>query len=83
MIKNALTLIRMVEIEEPVENEEQLLLKPLEKLSPQQKAILILADVEEKKIREIADILKLPIGTIKSNLHRARDIVKRELMQNG
>lgn len=59
------------------------LLKPLEKLNPQQRTILLLADVEERKLDEIAKIMGLPIGTVKSNLHRAREIIKKELEKNG
>ena len=59
------------------------LLKPLEKLNPQQRTILLLADVEEKKLEEIAQLLGLPLGTVKSNLHRAREIVKKEVKKNG
>jgi RNA polymerase sigma-70 factor (ECF subfamily) len=59
------------------------LLKPLEKLNPQQRTILLLADVEEKKLEEIAQTLNLPLGTVKSNLHRAREIIKKEVKKNG
>jgi len=59
------------------------IMKPLEKLNPRQKMILLLSDVEEKKLNEIAEIMKLPAGTVKSNLHRAREIVKKEVMKNG
>jgi len=55
--------------------------KPLEKLNPQQRIILVLSDIEEKKLDEIAEILNLPVGTVKSNLHRGREIVKKELVK--
>ncbi|MFA6430848.1 MAG: sigma-70 family RNA polymerase sigma factor [Candidatus Margulisiibacteriota bacterium] len=58
-------------------------LKPLEKLNPQQRMILILAEVEEKKLEEIAETMKIPVGTVKSNLHRAREIIKKEVNKNG
>ena len=57
--------------------------KPLQQLNPQQRMILILADVEERQIGEIADTLNLPIGTVKSNLFRAREIIKKEVMKIG
>src|SRR3989339_81957 len=53
--------------------------KPLEKLNPQQRMILLLAEVEEKKMDEIAEIMKLPVGTVKSNLFRAKEIIKKEV----
>jgi len=45
--------------------------------------IILLADVEEKKLDEISEIMNIPIGTVKSNLHRAREIVKKEVSENG
>jgi RNA polymerase sigma-70 factor, ECF subfamily len=59
------------------------LLKPLEKLNPRQRTILLLADVEEKKLEEIAVLLNVPVGTVKSNLSRAREIMKKELKKDG
>ena len=59
------------------------LLKPLERLNPQQRMILLLSDVEEKELAEIAGMLNIPIGTVKSNLHRAREIIQKEVMKNG
>ena len=62
---------------------EELMLAPLLKLNAQQKIILLLAEVEEKKLDEIAELLSLPLGTVKSTLHRAREIVKKEVEKNG
>lgn len=65
-----------------LESSEELL-KPLEKLNPRQKMVVVLADIEEKSLAEISAILRLPVGTVKSNLFRGREIVKKELMRNG
>ncbi|MFA6548319.1 MAG: RNA polymerase sigma factor [Candidatus Margulisiibacteriota bacterium] len=70
------------EAEEPVEFNDAVW-KPLEKLNPQQRMILLLSDVEERKLEEIGTLLKLPLGTVKSTLHRAREIIKKEVMKNG
>lgn len=32
---------------------------------------------------ETTCVLKLPVGTVKSRMHRARKLLKRELCQNG
>ena len=56
---------------------------PLKKLNPQQRMILVLAEVEEKKLEEISRLLGLPIGTVKSNLHRAKKIIRKELGDHG
>ena len=40
---------------------------------------LILRDLQDFSYREIAQLLKKPIGTIKTNIHRARKIIKEKL----
>jgi len=44
--------------------------------------ILVLRDLEDKSYEEIAEILDLPIGTVRSRLHRARARV-RKLLEGG
>jgi len=52
--------------------EEQRIQEALNRLSPDHRAVLILKDLEEQKYETIAEILAVPIGTIRSRLHRAR-----------
>lgn len=44
----------------------------LDALDPPQRAILVLAVLEERTYEEIAGILEIPMGTVMSRLHRAR-----------
>ncbi len=44
----------------------------LRELTPDQRAVVLLADVEERSYQEIADIMACSIGTVRSRLHRAR-----------
>lgn len=82
-LKDVFALFRSEEAVEDAEpHTDAVLWKPLEKLNPRQRMILLLADVEEQKLEEIAAMLKIPIGTVKSNLHRAREIVKKEVMKD-
>ncbi len=74
--------LRLVEVSEPKDAPDQGIWKPLDKLNPRQKMILLLVEVEEKSLEETAKIMDVPIGTIKSNLHRAKEIVRKELKQN-
>jgi len=44
----------------------------LQKLSPELRETVILRDLEELEYREIAQILNVPEGTVKSRLNRGR-----------
>lgn len=52
--------------------EEQRLQKALGMLSAEHRMVLILKDIEGLKYEEIAGVLRVPIGTVRSRLHRAR-----------
>ena len=54
----------------------------LNRMSPEHRAVLILKDMEGQKYEVIAEILQVPIGTIRSRLHRAR-IELREILQRS
>ena len=60
---------------------ERILEQALGQLDDSQRAILLLRDVEDLPYEEIADILALPKGTVKSRLHRARAELARVLSQ--
>ncbi|MGA2914556.1 MAG: sigma-70 family RNA polymerase sigma factor [Sedimentisphaerales bacterium] len=50
----------------------ELILKALEKLEPQQRAVIVLRDIEQMNYNEIAETLKIEIGTVKSRIARGR-----------
>lgn len=52
--------------------EEQLLHAALARLSSEHRDVLVMKDIDGLRYEEIADLLKVPIGTIRSRLHRAR-----------
>jgi RNA polymerase sigma-70 factor (ECF subfamily) len=52
----------------------------LARLSPEHRTVLILKDMEGQKYEAMAEILRVPIGTIRSRLHRARAEL-RELLE--
>lgn len=56
---------------ERTEDERQLH-DAIARLSAEHRDVLVLKDIEGMKYEEIADILGVPIGTIRSRLHRAR-----------
>lgn len=53
----------------------------LDALSPEQRLLVQLADVEQVSYREIAEIMNKPIGTIRSRLHRAHKTMRENLLR--
>jgi RNA polymerase sigma-70 factor (ECF subfamily) len=51
----------------------------LARLAPEQRQVVLLADIEEYSYLEIAEIMGCSIGTIRSRLHRARTVLRRLL----
>ena len=55
----------------------------LSKLSPEYRQVLILKEMEDFKYEEIATLVKIPVGTVRSRIHRGRaelkDILERLL----
>lgn len=56
------------------------LMEALDKMSEEHRAILVLREMEDMDYSEISEILELPIGTVRSRLHRAR-IQLRDLLE--
>jgi RNA polymerase sigma-70 factor (ECF subfamily) len=54
-----------------VEREQQIR-EALAALSPEHRAVVVLKDLEDHRYEEIAEILNIPVGTVRSRLHRAR-----------
>ena len=54
----------------------------LQKLSPELRETVILRDLEEMEYKEIAQILKVPEGTVKSRLNRGRAELARLLRKH-
>jgi RNA polymerase sigma factor (sigma-70 family) len=54
----------------------------LDKLPPILKTIIFLYHQEELSYEEIAETTKLPMGTVKSYLHRGRNLLKQNLLKN-
>jgi RNA polymerase sigma-70 factor (ECF subfamily) len=51
----------------------------LNKLEPEDAAIILLRDLQDIPYEELARVLNIPIGTVKSRLHRARQALRTQL----
>lgn len=52
----------------------------LEELPEDFRTVVLLCDIEEFTYEEIANMLDVPIGTIRSRLHRGRNLLKAQLL---
>jgi len=82
LLKNVLSGFRPSENDQIVVEADIRMFAPLTKLNPQQRMVLILSDIEDKTLAEVSEITSLPVGTVKSNLSRARGIIKKEVGNN-
>jgi len=51
----------------------------MESLTEEFRTIIILSDLEGLTYEEIAEILAIPLGTVRSRLHRARKVMQKKL----
>ena len=61
--------------------EERKVHDALAKLSAEHRAVLVMKDMEGMKYEDMAEILSVPVGTIRSRLHRARLEIRDILIQ--
>ncbi len=74
--------------EDPVQHNERrekilALDRALAKLSDEHRIVVLLHDTEGYKMTEIQELTGLPVGTVKSRLHRARARLREILTQDG
>ncbi len=55
------------------------ILKALDEIAADYKAVVLLVDVEEFSYKEAADVLSVPIGTVMSRLSRGRRMLREKL----
>ena len=71
-------------VEETVLQKErkEALYRAIHTLKPKQKQLIILREIENLSYEEIADILKMNVGTVKSGINRARKALLEKLQEN-
>ncbi|MCX7975124.1 MAG: RNA polymerase sigma factor [Candidatus Aminicenantes bacterium] len=60
------------EVEMIAEQERQLIWKGIGKLSPDLRLAIILKEIQGKSYEEVAEILNIPVGTVKSRINRGK-----------
>jgi RNA polymerase sigma-70 factor (ECF subfamily) len=71
-------------VAEPVVSQEirdEDVLRALEKVAVEFREVVLLADVEEFSYKEIAETLKIPLGTVMSRLSRGRKLLRQDLAE--
>ncbi len=63
--------------------EKSQLIKAIKSLQDEQKALIVLRDIRGFSYNEIADMLNLKLGTVKSKINRARISLKEVLEKQG
>lgn len=58
---------------------QQRLEHALQQLNEDQRHVVMLHDMEGYTLTELADIMSVPVGTLKSRLHRARNSIRQSL----
>lgn len=62
---------------------QDLVQRGLAQLSLEHRAVLVLHDLEERPQKEVAQILDIPVGTVKSRLFHARTTMRKFLQRQG
>ena len=61
------------------DEEKRMLWKAIDRLDDRYRIPLLLYYMEEQSIAELAELLSIPQGTVKSRLHKARQLLEKEL----
>lgn len=56
-----------------------ILLEAIDQLPDKYKEVILLRHMEEKSYQEIAELMDLPLGTVKAHIFRARELLYKEL----
>jgi RNA polymerase sigma-70 factor, ECF subfamily len=62
-------------------DERSVLMEAISELEEDQARVVILRDVDQLSYQEVAEVLEIPLGSVKSRLHRARGALKTRLLQ--
>lgn len=58
---------------------QQLVHRAIESLPPKYKSVAVLRYLQDLSLQEIADVLGIPVTTVKTRVHRAREFMRRKI----
>ena len=58
------------------EEQQEALRRAIDQLPDEQKAVVILSEIQGMKYQDIGEILGVPVGTVKSRMHTAMEKLK-------
>ncbi|MEK5322856.1 RNA polymerase sigma factor SigW [Aeribacillus sp. FSL M8-0254] len=64
--------VEAIELQETIQKE-------ILKLPDKYRSVIVLRYIEELSLQEIAEILELPVGTVKTRIHRGREALRKQL----
>lgn len=64
--------VESLELQETIQEE-------ISKLPEKYRSVIVLKYIEELSLKEISEILDLPIGTVKTRIHRGREALRKQL----
>lgn len=73
----------MAKVPVPEEIRDEDILTALEKTPYEFREIILMADIQEFSYKEIAETLKIPLGTVMSRLSRGRKFLRQELAETA
>lgn len=83
---DGLTMYAQLESDNPLPEEEveelelkSYIRKEISELPPKYRSIITLRYLEEFSLQEISDILDIPMGTVKTRIHRGREALRKKL----
>ena len=83
---DGLTMYSQVQTDEPLPEEEvesmelqDSIQQGISKLPDKYRSVIVLKYIEELSLKEISEILDLPLGTVKTRIHRGREALRKQL----
>jgi RNA polymerase sigma-70 factor (ECF subfamily) len=58
---------------------QQMIQKEILKLPDKYRTVIVLKYIDELSLIEISEILDMPIGTVKTRIHRGREALRKQL----